>query len=123
MSAGRDPRQDFRERVSRIQTGRGRRDAALPERRTGPARSRRRLRLPWRVLMLAVAGLFGFKALMLAQMGERAYGERLAALMAEGGARGAFAMLMAPDPLTRLIADGGSRVVGALLRPPRDGRA
>ncbi|ETX29853.1 hypothetical protein [Roseivivax isoporae] len=54
-------------------------------------------------LMLLVATFFGFKALLLAQLGAETYASHLATLSQGNFAEQAGAVIMGADPLTRAI--------------------
>lgn len=69
---------------------------------TAPAPQRSYLTL--RILMLAIVGLFVFKALLFATVGGATYEDRVARLGAGNVAEAAGAWVMQADPLTRGLA-------------------
>ncbi|MFX0544966.1 hypothetical protein ACEWPL_005415 [Roseovarius sp. S1116L3] len=64
---------------------------------------RRRPGIPVRGILLGVVAFFGFKALVLMQLGDIAYQDRVDALAAGGVAEKAGAWIMQIDPVTRVI--------------------
>ncbi len=66
---------------------------------------RRKPRLPLRSMVLMIAAFFGFKVLVLMQIGDLAYQARIDALMSGSAAEQAGALVLQVDPVTRTIAD------------------
>lgn len=65
---------------------------------------RQRRSIAWRPLLLLIAAFFGFKVLVLMQIGDMAYQQRVDTLAAGGVAEQAGAYFMQIDPVTRAIA-------------------
>ncbi|MFX0542812.1 hypothetical protein ACEWPM_013890 [Roseovarius sp. S4756] len=65
---------------------------------------RRRPGIPVRGIVLGLAAFFGFKALVLMQLGDIAYQDRVDGLAAGSAAEKAGAWIMQIDPVTEVIA-------------------
>lgn len=64
-----------------------------------------RLRFPWRVLLLLLVAVIGFKAALLAVIGPEEYAERLARLSNGTAAERMSAYVLHADPVTVWLAD------------------
>ncbi|HEY9037380.1 MAG TPA: hypothetical protein VIN05_00320 [Roseovarius sp.] len=65
---------------------------------------RRKPRLPLRGLAILIAAFFGFKVLVLMQIGDLAYQARIDAMMSRSTAERVGAYALQIDPVTRTIA-------------------
>lgn len=110
---------DFQQRLARISAARARGrafqtgDTADPSRPdpSRPDRSPRRRRpLPGALAFVLCCGL-GLKAVLLAQVGQASYADRIARLAQGGGFDRLGAALMQPDPVSRALARGLQRLL------------
>lgn len=115
---------DFQQRLARISAARARGrafqtgDTADPSRpdpsrpdRSRPDRSPRRCGpLPGALAFVLCCGL-GLKAVLLAQVGQASYADRIARLAQGGGFDRLGAALMQPDPVSRALARGLQRLL------------
>lgn len=100
-----DPQKDaFRDRIARIE--KQHRKAGGPPAARGLARGteRRRGRIPYKTLLLAIVAFAALKVFLVLRQGEDAYAAAVAEARQGEDARAWAALLFAPDPATLALA-------------------